>query len=202
MEDARFIPRKNPVQSRARSTVEAIISAAIQFLDKQPDSFTTAKLAKLAGVSVGSLYQYFPNKQAIIAKLIEVHADESLEQIRLALEEVHSKDIQDYIKPIIANTVDLCHKRRYTMRFIYKQIFDVEREAIHLKLKNDSANLLIETIRERRLKPAANGIEAKIRLTVEAVVGMLYQCVMYEADTFNKDKMTADLTAISARLLA
>jgi AcrR family transcriptional regulator len=65
-------PRKQPVQPRAQATVEAILSAAAGILERDgPARLTTNAVAAQAGVSIGSLYQYFPNKQALTAALIE-----------------------------------------------------------------------------------------------------------------------------------
>lgn len=69
-------PRKFPRQERARATLEAILQAAAQLLaDVGFEALTTAKVAERAGVSVGSFYQYFPNKQALAAAVIEHYAE-------------------------------------------------------------------------------------------------------------------------------
>ena len=70
-------PRKFPRQERARITVEAIIAATAQLLAEQGfETLTTAKVAERAGVSVGSLYQYFPNKQALAAAVVDHYGEE------------------------------------------------------------------------------------------------------------------------------
>jgi len=62
--------RKQPKQARSSSLVEAMLDAAVQVLTKEgAGRFTTARVAERAGVSVGSLYQYFPNKAAILFRL-------------------------------------------------------------------------------------------------------------------------------------
>lgn len=64
--------RKKPAQKRATVTFDAILDAATQILeDKGARALTTNRIAVRAGVSVGSLYQYFPNKEAIVRALIE-----------------------------------------------------------------------------------------------------------------------------------
>lgn len=65
-------PRKRPVQTRSQATYEALLTAAAQILEQDgPARLTTNAVAAHAGVSIGSLYQYFPNKEALTAALIE-----------------------------------------------------------------------------------------------------------------------------------
>jgi len=64
-------PRKQPLQARARHTVDAIIEASARILEEQGHGgFTTNAAAELAGVSIGTLYQYFPDKDALLGALI------------------------------------------------------------------------------------------------------------------------------------
>ena len=68
----RTLPRKIPRQERSRATVEAILDAAAHVLVKDGfDGASTNRIADAAGVSIGSLYQYFPSKEALIAGISE-----------------------------------------------------------------------------------------------------------------------------------
>ena len=70
-------PRKTPEQDRSRATVEAIVEAAAHILVKHGyDAFTTNRVAERAGVSIGSLYQYFPHKDALLSELQRRHVAE------------------------------------------------------------------------------------------------------------------------------
>lgn len=72
-------PRKRPTQARAQVTVDAILRAAAHILRTQGwDACNTNAVAKRAGVSIGSLYQYFPSKEALLAAIAEAHAEEGL----------------------------------------------------------------------------------------------------------------------------
>src|SRR5690348_15209668 len=70
-------PRKLPRQVRSKATFDAIVEATTQLLLREGyQRFTTARVAKRAGVSIGSLYQYFPNKTALAAAVIDRCCDE------------------------------------------------------------------------------------------------------------------------------
>lgn len=68
------VPRKRPRQKRSQQTVAAILEATARILvDDGFDKLNTNRVAEVAGVSIGSLYQYFPNKQALVLALAEEH---------------------------------------------------------------------------------------------------------------------------------
>jgi len=72
----RTTPRKRPRQERGKATVDSILQATARILVKRGfDALTTNAVAAAAGVSIGSLYQYFPNKEALVAALIERHTE-------------------------------------------------------------------------------------------------------------------------------
>ena len=78
-------PRRTAVQRRAISTVEAIVEAAAHILEARGfEGYTTNAIAERAGASIGSLYQYFPNKDAITLALIERDAAVLVRNVREA----------------------------------------------------------------------------------------------------------------------
>lgn len=89
--------RKKPKQERAKETVRIIVAAATQILHKEGlDGLTTNRVAKTAGVSIGSVYQYFPNKNAILSAVADQQRDlleQNLQQLLKASEGVPTEQL-------------------------------------------------------------------------------------------------------------
>lgn len=89
-ERSRSVPRKKPRQERSRATVDAILEAAAHILVSHGlEGATTRQVAERAGVSIGSLYQYFPSKEALITALVERQVQRVLE---VCTEELQAQD--------------------------------------------------------------------------------------------------------------
>ena len=79
-------PRKQPQQQRSRAMVERIVTAGREVLLRDGyDAFSTNRVADQAGISPGSLYQYFPNKAAIITAVIDRYSDDVADRVAGAL---------------------------------------------------------------------------------------------------------------------
>jgi AcrR family transcriptional regulator len=115
-------PRKTPSQKRSAQTVEVILEAAARILEQHGfEGFNTNAIAERAGVSIGSLYQYFPGKDALLGGLMErevaplLSVSEELEQIRScrkALRVYIRASIAHQMKrPQLARLIDVAEKR-------------------------------------------------------------------------------------------
>jgi len=84
----KLTPRKEPRQGRAKATVEAILEAVSRLTDEHGlEAWTTNQVAELAGVSVGSLYQYFPNKESLLTAWLVQRREERLSALADAVTE-------------------------------------------------------------------------------------------------------------------
>ncbi len=85
--------RRRAVQARSRDTVERILAAATALLaERGPDLVTMSEIARRAGVSLASLYQYFPDKRGVMAALFERHTDEVRAMLAGSLADAGSLD--------------------------------------------------------------------------------------------------------------
>jgi AcrR family transcriptional regulator len=118
-------PRKAPRQQRAQAMVALILQAATRVLARESlAGFNTNRVAEVAGISVGSLYQYFPNKAALVAALITRAQDEFAAQLHQCLHETQGMPLkqalhalarlsiaQQYASPVLAAALDHEEKR-------------------------------------------------------------------------------------------
>lgn len=88
--------RKLPSQARSQATVEAILGAAARVLAEQSlAGFNTNRVAEVAGVSVGSLYQYFPNKDALVVALITREQEKLASSLEAAVQSCAGQSLRD-----------------------------------------------------------------------------------------------------------
>ena len=107
-----FQPRKKPIQERSRATVEAILEGTIRvLLDEGFETLTTTRVAEVAGVGVGTLYQYFPAKESLLFALLEREMSALEEELLGALGATENESLEARVTA----TIDalLRHKRAH-----------------------------------------------------------------------------------------
>ncbi|MBC2778975.1 TetR/AcrR family transcriptional regulator [Parasphingopyxis marina] len=115
--DAQLAPRKIPQQQRAQFTVDCILRAAESIIVKSGyDAATTNHIAEVAGVSIGSLYQYFASKEAIAAALVESAVMNATEVLRDCLIENMAKPLEESAREIIRAILET--RKQYSFIFL------------------------------------------------------------------------------------
>lgn len=100
-------PRKNASQKRSRATVDALVEATARILVREGfEKASTNRIAEVAGVSVGSLYQYFPGKEALVAAVIDRHNEEIMGIVRSALTEVADMPIEKALRKLVSVAIE------------------------------------------------------------------------------------------------
>jgi AcrR family transcriptional regulator len=100
-------PRKAPKQARSQATIDTILEATARILSKRGYAGTNTNLiAERAGVSIGSLYQYFPNKDSLIAALYRRHSLQMQDMIVGILSESRKATLREAVKALVKNQLE------------------------------------------------------------------------------------------------
>ena len=121
------IKRKNPTQARAQQTVGTILDAAAQILQSEGEAhFNTNRVAERAGFSIGTLYQYFPNKNSIIEAIAERERIAIEATIQKALLDGWPHTIEEFLRIIIRQMINAFGRRQKLRRFIIIQMIRLD----------------------------------------------------------------------------
>lgn len=116
-------PRKNASQARSRATVDALVEATARILVREGfEKTSTNRIAEIAGVSVGSLYQYFPGKEALVAAVIDRHNDEIMKIVRAAFVEVADMPVEKAVRRLVTVAIEAHHIDPELHRVLAEQI--------------------------------------------------------------------------------
>jgi AcrR family transcriptional regulator len=103
-------PRRRPIQGRSLATVEVLLQTTAQILMSHGyEKATTNEIARRAGVSIGSLYQYFPNKEALLEALVAQHFQERRAAFEEATADVHPETMPERVRQVIHGIIE-AHK--------------------------------------------------------------------------------------------
>lgn len=99
--------RRLPKQRRARQTVDAVLDAVVRLLKREGlTAVTTNRIAEVAGVSIGSVYQYFPDKQAIFVALHQRHIEQIDRIVEIALIENAASSLDELLRAMIERMIE------------------------------------------------------------------------------------------------
>jgi AcrR family transcriptional regulator len=126
-----LIPRKKPRQARSTATLDAIFEATIQVLvTVGPHRLTTTRVAERAGVSVGTLYQYFQHKQALFYALNERYLDVLAETVEVACRAQHGAAINPMVEALVTTYWNAKTERPEVTRALYRSVVELDNEAL------------------------------------------------------------------------
>lgn len=186
-------PRKQPSQARSRATVDALVEAAAQLFDQLGYADTTTDfIAERAGTSIGTLYQYFPDKDALLVATFETHLDE-VESVFRALIELLDADValDAFVQRAVHDMFEL-HRGRPTLHRIYIEEAPMPARVFqrYATLERPLRHAWVAHLRRApRLETSlSTAIEADLELAVGMATSVLealaHRCTLYPpADT-------------------
>ena len=198
----RTTPRKSPRQERSRATVAAILAATARLLVKHGfDRTTTNMVAEAAGVSIGSLYQYFPSKEALVAALVEQHTDEMRAAVFAELGRARELPFADAVRAMIELMLRAHAVDPELHRVLMEQTPRTGRLARVREFETEICGAVIAYLGERKRELVVPDVELAGFLVVAAVEAVTHGAVLHQPERLRDARLTEELTAMVVRYL-
>jgi len=150
-------PRKMPVQARSAASVEAILEATVQvLLDVGKERLTTTRVATRAGVSVGTLYQYFPNKSALLQAVLKRHLNSVTEAVEAVCREQRGNSLAEMATALMTRFLEAKMRNAKTSVALYAASDDVDGAKIARQMASRSSKAMVELLKSAREPLAAD----------------------------------------------
>jgi AcrR family transcriptional regulator len=198
-------PRKIPRQARARETVEAILVAAAQVLRRHGYAgATTDRIAERAGVSVGSLYQYFPNKDAILVTLAERHVDAGFARVREMMEDPQGADtsLPALLERFVRGMLALHEHEPELHRVLFEEAPLPAALRRSLRRRENALAADVGELLRARSDVRMRDPDVGAHILVHTVEGLVHGFVLHPPDTFDAEDLTRELVVMLAGYLS
>lgn len=199
MPSKKLKPRKQAVQKRSRHTVDCILEGAAHIFSQKGYALTTTNhIAEKAGVSIGSLYQYFPNKEAIIVSLAQQHLTEVGHMIDGLLTRAEKGElaVSDMLGQVVNNMIDIHMQAPRLHQAIFneaplpedlKQALSSYERKLAVRLEN-----ILSSTGALPLEPTATSC----LLMVQVIESLSHWYAVNVPENITRDKMAEEMIAI------
>ncbi|HEY4058009.1 MAG TPA: TetR/AcrR family transcriptional regulator [Kofleriaceae bacterium] len=195
-------PRKRPRQDRSKATVDAILAATAQVLvSKGFDGLTTNAVAEAAGCSIGSLYQYFPNKEALVAALIEHHLDIKSAQTVAELHRVATLPVQHAVRAMIVLTMESYRDQPDLKRVLIEQVPRVGRMAKIAALHAGTLQMVTALLRARQREMRIGDPDMAAFILMSAIEAICQRAALFEPARLRDPALIDEATTMVVRYL-
>lgn len=185
-------PRKYASQERSRATVAALIEATARILVSDGfDKASTNRIAEVAGVSIGSLYQYFPSKEALVLGVVEQHNHDIMQIVGGALAEIDTLPVEEAVHTLVAVAIEAHRVSPALHRVLTEQIPRIGPLA-QVETVNRQAHAIFRTYLESRrdeLCVADVGLATFICAT--SIEALAHNAVLHHPDMSSDDAVKA-----------
>lgn len=184
--------RKQPKQARAAQTIEVIVEAASQILERDGEgALTTNRIAERAGVSIGTIYQYFPNKEAILVALALQEREAIRNQIAEELGRASPATFEEVTRRIIRAFIRAFAARRRAKRILILTLIRSGDTRFNGQMMDQIGRLLLAAI--QTFSPTACLSTAGVYVMTRAVMGAVRSAVVEDRDIIDDPAFEEEL---------
>jgi AcrR family transcriptional regulator len=183
-------PRKNASQERSRATVDALVEATARILVREGfDKASTNRIAEVAGVSVGSLYQYFPCKEALVAAVIVRHRHEIMRTVRGELADAMNQPVEQAVRTLVAVAVKAHRVNPRLHRVLAEQIPRVGKLENVETFDRDNFALFRNYLENHRNELRVDDLELASFVCVTSIEALTHNAVLHHSKALSDDAM-------------
>jgi len=191
-------PRRRPVQERSLATVEAILQAAAQVFERHGYAAgTTNRIAERAGVSIGTLYQYFPNKDAILVALVHQHLAESTGALQPHLDRLNRGAGFDDVLPDMVHAMVAMHA---LAPGLHRVLFEETQLPPTLRAELDGLEDRLVEVAASALAADRDSSPADLRLSARIVIstmeGLTHRLVLRPPPGVTPEAVASEITEV------
>jgi AcrR family transcriptional regulator len=206
MPPSRLRPRKTPVQARALETRSLILDAAARVFSVHGYAAgTTNRIAAEAGLSIGSLYQYFPNKDAILVTLVRAHVTEGTEAVLAAVEQARhlpAEDLTGRVRAIVDAVVGVHAGDPGLHQVLFEEAPRPPELLDELRALEDGAvRVAADLIAARPPADLTHDDEMTARMVVTTIESLVHRLVATRQPRVAVDDVRREVTAVVVRYL-
>jgi AcrR family transcriptional regulator len=196
------LARKQPRQERSRALVGALLEATARILVQDGwDALTTNRVAREAGVSVGSLYQYFPGRDALVRALLESWADNAAAQLAGLQEALATQPMDTCVERVVAAALDLSRGDERLHRAVMLHVPRVGALDVFERLNRRASEMLAEWIAERRTELQVEDPTLTAHLLVTTLDALTDHALLFRPEWLHSRRFERELRCMVARTL-
>ena len=198
----RTTPRKRPRQERAKATVDSILEATARVLVKQGfDGLTTNAVASAAGVSIGSLYQYFPNKEALVSALLERHMEDMNVSVLAELTRVAHLPMAEAARCVVELTIKAHAVDPALHQVLTEQVPRVGKLARLRDLDELCHRMVAGLLTARRNEIAIRDPDMAAFILVSTIESVIHRAALLYPDRLRDPRLVDETTLLVTRYL-
>ena len=176
--------RKTPSQTRALRTVDTLFEAATRILASEGEAgFTTNRIAERAGFSIGTLYQYFPSKEAIVVALVRRHRDRVLRELDVMLDRCVAGDygVEVALRMYLRHIVDAFGRGQKAQRLLARLGWQLDAPAAIVAAMDDGAERIRSALARLADPELPVPDEPTLYMLTRAVIGAVRSAAVEES---------------------
>jgi len=192
---ARARPRKQPKQERSREMVETILAAAARvFVREGYARATTNRIAAAAGISVGSLYQYFPGKDAIAVALLRRHRARIIETVAKHLADIDEASLEARIRELFEAMIEAHGLDPGLHRVLIENVLRTSARAEMIGFEDRVEEVIVEKLKSAAEDIQARDLELAAFILVRTVMAITHAAVVDRPEYAKDPRLVREVT--------